>query len=164
MFEAYPNQLLNHLNNDQPVYVSSTNLSSGHGVVAYKFSGSTVGLMNPGTARYESAYYVDSKVMAFSYNNSTYIARYVAFPGKWHKWGSGWWYMYANGKYATGWLQDGSTWYFLNTSTGRMYSSQWVSDGHWYWLKASGAMAKSESIYINGKTYHFNSSGQCTNP
>ena len=38
----------------------------------------------------------------------------------------------------TGWLQDGGTWYYLNSS-GAMETG-WLQDGgKWYYLKGSGA-------------------------
>ena len=36
--------------------------------------------------------------------------------------------------------------------------------GTWYYMDASGAMLANTSRLIDGKTYHFNGSGACTNP
>ena len=59
----------------------------------------------------------------------------------WVKDGSSWYYLDpASGRMATGWLLDGSTWYYL-TSSGAM-ATGWVKDGStWYYLGSSGAMA-----------------------
>lgn len=49
--------------------------------------------------------------------------------------------------------------------TGSMVVNKWVRWGsYWYWMKGDGKMAHGESIAIGGKTYHFDSSGRCTNP
>ena len=39
----------------------------------------------------------------------------------------------------TGWLQDGGTWYYLNSS-GAMETGWAKVGGTWYYLKGSGAM------------------------
>ena len=46
--------------------------------------------------------------------------------------------MDANGVMQTGWLQQGSTWYYL---------------------KSNGVMASNETLTMNGKTYKFSSTG-----
>lgn len=47
-----------------------------------------------------------------------------------------------------------------------MFTNSWVASGSdWYYVKADGKMAYSESITLSdGGTYHFNASGVCTNP
>lgn len=46
-----------------------------------------------------------------------------------------------------------------------LWLSGWVQDGStWYYMDASGAMIANTSRSIDGKTYHFNASGACTNP
>lgn len=41
----------------------------------------------------------------------------------------------------------------------------WLNDnGKWYYLKSSGEMACNEILQIDGKKYHFDTSGQCLNP
>ena len=53
--------------------------------------------------------------------------------------------MRPDGAMHTGWLQDGSTWYFMN-SDGAMMTG-WIQSGNdWYYMKTSGAMACSETI------------------
>ena len=43
---------------------------------------------------------------------------------------------------ATGWLRDGSSWYYLDGSKGGAMATGWVSDGgSWYYLKSDGALA-----------------------
>ena len=34
----------------------------------------------------------------------------------------------------------------------------------WYWWKNNGQLAKSETLHLGGKDYHFDSNGICTNP
>lgn len=50
---------------------------------------------------------------------------------------------------------------FTQSSTDGWYKI----NGYWYYLKpGTGAMASNESLVIDGKAYHFDSSGICTNP
>ena len=59
---------------------------------------------------------------------------------------------------ATGWLKDGSTWYYLDGS-GAMLAGRWLNlSGTWYYLTDSGAMATGR-VTINGTTHTFSSSG-----
>ena len=54
-----------------------------------------------------------------------------------------WYHFDANGYMQTGWLQLGSTWYYLKDS-GAMAENEWVENGKYY-VDASGK-------YIPGKT------------
>ena len=63
--------------------------------------------------------------------------------------------MDSSGAMATGWVKDGSTWYYMDSS-GAMKTG-WVNwNGSWYYLKSSGAMAANE--YISG--YWLDGSGK----
>ncbi len=91
-----------------------------------------------------------------------YYTEDVAVTG-WKKIDNFWYYFNSDGKMQTGWLKDGSSWYYLK-SNGAM-ATGWLKDGgKWYYLDSSGAMLANTSRKINGKTYKFNSSGDCTNP
>ena len=76
------------------------------------------------------------------------------------------WY-YANSKIgiARSWTLIDKTWYFFNPNNDIMQANQWIAgkDG-WYYMKNDGAMAKNETLTINGKPYSFNTSGICLNP
>ena len=61
----------------------------------------------------------------------------------WQKINNVWYYFKDGGAMVTGWLKLGSTWYYF---------------------QSGGAMAADTDLTINGKTYHFNASGACTNP
>ena len=53
--------------------------------------------------------------------------------------GSAWYWMEASGRMRTGWLWQGGSWYWLRPS-GAM-ATGWIQDGSaWYWLQPSGAM------------------------
>ena len=69
-----------------------------------------------------------------------------------------WYYAQGSGAFATGWLKDGSTWYYLNPETCAMMTG-WVQvNNTWYYLKESGAMAT--GWVKDGDTwYYMNSSG-----
>ena len=73
-----------------------------------------------------------------------------------------WYYMDANGvMQANGWIQDGGTWYFLD-STGAMKTGWVYTGGAWYFLKNTagnlGAM-QTGWIQTGGKWYYCNASG-----
>ncbi len=94
----------------------------------------------------------------------------------WDEWissGGKWYYVKTSGVMATNeWISSGGYWYHVD-SDGAMQTG-WYSDGsNWYYLRTAtnvpasgpqGGMLANGSWYINGKTYHFNSSGVCTNP
>lgn len=75
-----------------------------------------------------------------------------------------------------GWKLIDDSWYYFkdkNRDTqdrfnsfahGQKVTSTWIPDGPWYYLKADGKMAVSESLNINGVTYHFDGTGACLNP
>ena len=68
------------------------------------------------------------------------------------------WLYYKNGELAKGWLQVGSTWYYMDPDTGVMQTGWLEEDGKWYYLKPTGAMAIGW-LSIDGKWYYFGSSG-----
>ncbi len=41
---------------------------------------------------------------------------------------------------ATGWYQDGSTWYYLNAGNGDMKTGWFQVNGNWYYAYSSGAL------------------------
>ena len=94
--------------------------------------------------------------------------------GAWLSDSVGWWYRYADGSYPagqavrignstyrfgadgymrTGWVRDGSSWYYLDPVTGRMVTG-WLLDGStWYYLRSSGAMAS--GWVKDGSTWYY---------
>lgn len=80
------------------------------------------------------------------------------------------------GAMSTGWIKVSGVDYYMNPANGQsghdanlpggqMTRSKWVAGGSkWYYIKESGAMAKSESVTVNGKKYNFDSNGVCLNP
>ena len=59
----------------------------------------------------------------------------------------------------TGWLKDGSNWYYLKSS-GEMQTG-WLKDkGIWYYLESSGTMKTSQWFQVSGKHYYVNVSGE----
>lgn len=104
----------------------------------------------------------------------------------WQKDSKGWWYRHADGSYTTsGWEKINGHWYYFGKSgyalTGWQYVkgewyyltpqaqgttpecamvTGWLKDeGVWYYLTSSGAMVKSCTMKINGKTYAFDKHG-----
>lgn len=74
--------------------------------------------------------------------------------------GSKWYYLdKKTGEMQTGWKLDGGKWYFLDKKSGAMKTG-WVLDGNkWYFLdKKSGAM-KTGWLLDGGKWYYLNSNG-----
>ena len=105
--------------------------------------------------------------------------------GSWKKDSKGWWYSLAGGSYLKKrWAMINGKWYYFD-ARGYMASSEWVKG---YWLSKSGAWtyqprgswrknskgwwygdtsgwyAKDQTQKINGKKYHFDAKGYCTNP
>ena len=77
----------------------------------------------------------------------------------------GWCYVGADGYCLTNcWKQDSYGWIWLD-SNGSMTKNRWLKDGgKWYYLNSEGYMLANTSKVIDGKTYHFNAYGACTNP
>jgi len=63
----------------------------------------------------------------------------------------------------TGWKKISGKWYYFNSS-GVMQKGWLKLSGKWYYFENSGVMLANTSRTIGGKTYHFNSKGECTNP
>ena len=57
-----------------------------------------------------------------------------------------------------GWVKDGGYWYYLHN--GPMNDGSGCKSGRMY---QSGNPSTSSSLYYNGTTYYFDSSGRCTN-
>lgn len=76
----------------------------------------------------------------------------IMATNEWISSGGYWYHVDSDGVMQTGWYYDGSNWYYLRTATNTPASGP------------QGGMLANGSWYINGKTYHFNSSGVCTNP
>ena len=98
------------------------------------------------------------------------------------------WYYFKPGNYGhmvTGWQEIGGTWYYFDNNTGAMayyewregywldgdgawrykYIGSWHKSGsRWWFGDSSGWSAKNTDQWIDGKKYHFNSRGWCTNP
>lgn len=73
---------------------------------------------------------------------------------EWRKDNKGWWYRHANGSYTrNGWEQIDGVWYHFDKN-GYMETNKWIGN---YYVKASGAMAKSE--WVDGNKYYVNASG-----
>lgn len=60
---------------------------------------------------------------------------------------SGEWYYYQNGEPVKGWLSHDQKWYWLDKTTGKMFSTGWKQiDGKWYYFYADGSMAVNTTI------------------
>lgn len=79
---------------------------------------------------------------------------------------NGYWYYFGNDGYAmTGWQYIKGEWYYLlpekkdNLPECAMVTGWLYDNDEWYYLTESGAMAKSCTMKISGKTYAFNDHG-----
>ncbi|MTV72648.1 choline-binding protein CbpC [Streptococcus pneumoniae] len=64
-----------------------------------------------------------------------------------------WYYLRSSGAMATGWYQEGTTWYYLDQPNGDMKTG-WQNLGNkWYYLRSSGAMAT--GWYQDGSTWYY---------
>lgn len=60
---------------------------------------------------------------------------------------SGEWNYYKDGKPVKGWLSDEQKWYWLDKSTGKMFTGGWKQiDGRWYYFYTDGSMALNTTI------------------
>lgn len=76
--------------------------------------------------------------------------------GNW-KQENGKWYYYINGQKATGWLNVGGSWYYMNSSG--VMQTGWVKDGSsWYYMNSSGVM-QTGWLKLGAAHYYLKSSG-----
>lgn len=88
----------------------------------------------------------------------------TALAGEWKQDSRGWWYLNDDGSYPT------NTWQIIDSNTylfdenGYMRTG-WIQtvNGNWYYLNPTGEIRR-DDLLENGITYHFDSSGVCTNP
>ena len=81
-----------------------------------------------------------------------YYKNYVKQTG-WINDGQSWYYMNSDGTQYKGWLLLDNSYYYLLPKTGQMMTGWQTIDGKWYYLKADGRMA-SEWLQDNGKWYY----------
>ena len=67
-------------------------------------------------------------------------------------------YFDASGAMVTGWKQIGGSWYYFQSS-GAMKLGWLKENGKWYYLQSDGKMAAGVTLYIDGVSYTFNTSG-----
>ncbi|HEW8072701.1 TPA: N-acetylmuramoyl-L-alanine amidase family protein, partial [Streptococcus pneumoniae] len=65
-----------------------------------------------------------------------------------------WYYLRSSGAMATGWYQDGSTWYYLNAGNGDMKTGWFQVNGNWYYAYSSGALAVNTTV--DGYSVNYN--------
>ena len=60
---------------------------------------------------------------------------------------SGEWSYYKDGELVKGWRSDDQKWYWLDKTTGKMFSGGWKQiDGKWYYFCADGSMAANTKV------------------
>lgn len=60
---------------------------------------------------------------------------------------SGEWSYYKDGELVKGWRSDDQKWYWLDKTTGKMFSGDWKQiDGKWYYFYADGSMAANTKV------------------
>ncbi|HET4251381.1 TPA: N-acetylmuramoyl-L-alanine amidase family protein, partial [Streptococcus pneumoniae] len=72
----------------------------------------------------------------------------------WQNLGNKWYYLRSSGAMATGWYQDGSTWYYLNAGNGDMKTGWFQVNGNWYYAYSSGALAVNTTV--DGYSVNYN--------
>ena len=70
-------------------------------------------------------------------------------------------YYFKDGAYATGFLQDGNDWYYLNDD-GKMATGLTNIQGKWYGFDSNGLMLTDQELTKDGKTYSFRWDGIAT--
>ncbi len=59
----------------------------------------------------------------------------------------------------TGWVKDGSHWYYLNPANGKMKTGWHYEDGSWYYLKPGSGQMATGRLWIVWKYYRFADNG-----
>ena len=60
---------------------------------------------------------------------------------------SGEWHYNQNGESVRGWLSNDQKWYWLDKTTGKMFSGGWTQiDGKWYYFYVDGSMAANTKV------------------
>ena len=82
----------------------------------------------------------------------------------WLQDGASWYYLDAVGVMKTGWQQVGGVWYYLNTNSDGyqgVMKTGWINDnGTWYYCNASGAMLENQWFQdSDGRWYYLQESG-----
>ncbi|MDR1068851.1 MAG: SpoIID/LytB domain-containing protein [Clostridiales Family XIII bacterium] len=147
-------------------YAIIGSLKSGAAVTIISTSGSWHKIQYNGGIGYVHTSYV-------KLNSTTPPANWKYTDGKWYcldsngkartgwvKDGSSWYYLGVNGAMVwSKWLKDGGSWYYLS-GNGKMVAGKWFhdTDGSWYYLSGSGKMLTGKQK-IGGKTYTFKANG-----
>lgn len=151
------------------------------GTTWYNFTSG--GYMNTGWVQSNGNwFYLDSSgAMLTGWQQISGTWYYFASSGEmqtsWVKISGKYYYFNNSGALQVGWVSYGGEWYYCNPSHDGSYGAMqtgWLNDsGTWYYLRPAlntpvqgsmGAAIQSNSAYIGGKTYLFDSSGACTNP
>lgn len=149
----------------------------------------THGVLATGWVQYnEKWYYLDDLgVMQTGWilwnNTWYYLDQFGAMQTGWILWNHKWYYLNQFGAMQTGWIKWNEHWYYLD-QFGAMREKNWVLwnnrwyylgrfgimktgwvkwNGIWYYLDQFGIMVTGDR-QIDGKLYHFDSSGICLNP
>ena len=90
-------------------------------------------------------------------NNWYYVNADGSYATGWISYKGDWYYCRSNGVMATGWELVNGKWYFFDADG--VMQTGWLDDGGvWYYLDSSGAMLTGWNE-INGSWYYFNTSG-----
>ena len=60
----------------------------------------------------------------------------------------------------TGWVEDGSHWYYLNPNNGKMKTGWHYEEGSWYYLKPGSGQMATGRLWIVWKYYRFADNGK----
>lgn len=120
--------------------------------------------LNDGNADFEYFPSMDG-IRWWQYSSNPYDKNIVLLDDeeakpKWKRNDTGWWYEYPDDSYPTDkWQKVNNVWYYFD-SNGYMKANTWHkhSDGHWYYLLPSGAMATGWALIAN-KWYYFKETG-----
>src|SRR5579875_317529 len=142
--------------------VDKSNLQRGDLVFfsTYKAGASHVGIYlgDNKFVHASSSHGVTVSSLSTSYYRDTYIgSKRIGNTTNGWVLSNGIWNYYKNGVKQTGWLNDGGTWYYLD-SAGKMRTGWLLWNNKWYYLDCSGAM-QTGWIRSGGKWYYLYSDG-----
>lgn len=145
--EAQPGDLLFWGSRGQSYHVAIS-LGSGQYIHAPQ-PGQTVTVGK--TAWYAPSFAVDVTGNAGNESSGNVTNGWVSKNGKWH--------YYKDGSAQKGWLKLGSTWYFLDESTGEMATGWRRVGSAWYYFQAGGELFENGWLKLGTTWYYLRSGG-----
>ncbi len=100
----------------------------------------------------------DCSAISSETDGNKYFEYGDALPTGWVEDGSDWYYYDENGNTVTGWEKINGKWYYFTEEDGKMVTGWQQINGKWYYMNENGAMVTGWNL-IDGNWYYMNSDG-----